>query len=262
MAIIRSIAVGKARKSAGNVTFRTVRGRTIMSEKVAERPVTKGEGYAMSPVQFTFACLSRFAAAHASDINVSFDATRYGSQRNYFAKLNYYAFSQALSTLYASKPDAGQVTDTEIEQAIADYAEGNPSAIYRVRRSGYTTVYLNGAWVSSDNPAPAEDAATVTAFTVDSINVPETDADNYATGNPVVITGTNLNMPSIRLQICGSSPQAIDSVLSSAQVTATSITGNLIDDNTDTVGEVTIAVYQGSNALYSETLQFEDQQLG
>lgn len=259
MAIIRSIAVGKARKSAGNVTFRTVRGRTIMSEKVAERPVTKGEGYAMSPVQFTFACLSRFAAAHASDINVSFDATRYGSQRNYFAKLNYYAFSQALSPLYASKPDAGQVTDTEIEQAIADYAEENPSAIYRVRRSGYTTVYLNGAWVSSDNPAPAEDAATVTAFTVGGVSVPETTDENYSTGAPVVITGTNLNMPSIRLQIGGSSPQSIDSVLSSAQITATSITGNLIDDKTGLDGIMTVAVYQGSNALYSEEVNMGSQ---
>lgn len=259
MAIIRSLAVGKARKSAGNVTFRTVRGRTIMSEKVAERPVTKGEGYAMTPVQFTFACLSRFAAAHASDINVSFDATKYGSPRNFFAKLNYYGFSQALATLYASKPDAGKVTDAEIEQAISDYATDNPSAIYRVRRAGYTTVYLSGEWTSSDNPAPAEDAATVTAFTVDGVNVTESTDDNYATGAPVVITGTNLNMPSIRLQIGGSSPQAIDSVLSSAQVTATSITGNLIDDKTDLNGSMTVALYQGSNAIYSEEVNMGSQ---
>ena len=35
MAIIRSLAVGKARKSAGNLTFSTVKGRTIAREKPA-----------------------------------------------------------------------------------------------------------------------------------------------------------------------------------------------------------------------------------
>lgn len=35
MAIIRSLAVGKARKSAGNLTYQTVKGRTIAREKPA-----------------------------------------------------------------------------------------------------------------------------------------------------------------------------------------------------------------------------------
>lgn len=35
MAIIRSLAVGKARKSAGNLTYQTVQGRTIAREKPA-----------------------------------------------------------------------------------------------------------------------------------------------------------------------------------------------------------------------------------
>ena len=35
MAIVRSLAVGKARKSAGNLTYQTVKGRTIAREKPA-----------------------------------------------------------------------------------------------------------------------------------------------------------------------------------------------------------------------------------
>jgi len=35
MAVIRSLAVGKARKSAGNLTYQTVKGRTIAREKPA-----------------------------------------------------------------------------------------------------------------------------------------------------------------------------------------------------------------------------------
>ena len=41
MAIIRSMGVGSAKKSMGNVTYRTVRGRTVGSQKVASRPLTR-----------------------------------------------------------------------------------------------------------------------------------------------------------------------------------------------------------------------------
>lgn len=42
MAIIRSLAIGKGSKSAGNITFRTVRGRTIVSEKLASASDARG----------------------------------------------------------------------------------------------------------------------------------------------------------------------------------------------------------------------------
>lgn len=255
MAIIRSIAVGKARKSAGNVTFRTVRGRTIMSEKVAERPGTRLPGDDMTPYQFNFACITRYAAAHKADIDVSFDKTKYGSQRNYFVKLNYYALSAALATIYASKKDAAQVTDTEIEEAIADYAQSNPNTIYRVRRSGYSTVYLSGEWTSSDNPAPAEDAATVTGFTVNGTPVAETGASDYASGNQVVITGTNLDASGLRLQIINEAAPVND-VLNGASITSTQITGTLKNDNSEATDIQIIAVYQGSNQVFKEEVNF------
>lgn len=253
MAIIRSIAVGKARKSAGNVTFRTVRGRTIMSEKVAERPGTRLPGDDMTPYQFNFACINRYAAAHKADIDVSFDKTKYGSQRNYFVKLNYYALSAALATIYASKKDAAQVTDDEIEEAIADYAQSNPNAIYRVRRSGYSTVYLSGEWTSSDNPAPAEDAATVTSFMINSKPVAETSQSDYASGNSVVISGTNLDASTILLQIIDEAAPVSD-VLNGASISSTQITGTLKNNNSSATGNQTIAVYQGSNQIFEEVV--------
>ena len=154
MAIIRSIAVGKARKSAGNVTFRTVRGRTIMSEKVAERPITRAPGEAMSRYPYMFALINRYANLHKADIGVSFDKTKYGSERNNFFKSNYSALCEAFADLYSSTPDPDQVTDTEIEAAVTTYATTNTSAIYRVKKSGYDVVYLSGEWSTDDNPEP------------------------------------------------------------------------------------------------------------
>lgn len=45
MAIIRSLAVGKARKSAGNITYTTIDGRTIIREKpvFVRNPRTEGQ---------------------------------------------------------------------------------------------------------------------------------------------------------------------------------------------------------------------------
>ena len=58
MAIISSVFMGRAKKSAGNATFRTVRGRTIASQKVAKKGTKTGK---MSKNQFALAVISRFA---------------------------------------------------------------------------------------------------------------------------------------------------------------------------------------------------------
>lgn len=157
MAIINSIFMGDARKSAGNGTFRTVRGRTIVSQKVSKRGAVVGS---LSKNQFSLAVISRYASLHAADINVSFDPTTYGSSRNAFFKLNYDAMKKAINDLYLESLENGAAklpTDGEIEQAIEEYAASNPKAIYRVKKSGYAVVYLTGAWTSDDNPVPAPD---------------------------------------------------------------------------------------------------------
>lgn len=155
MAIVNSIFMGDARKSAGNGTFRTVRGRTIVSQKVSKRGAVTGS---LSKNQFALAVISRFASLHAADILVSFDPTTYGSSRNAFFKLNYDALKAAVNSLYVNSLAVGAAkipSDAEIEQAIAEYAEANPKAIYRVKKSGYQVQYLTGTWTSAENPTPA-----------------------------------------------------------------------------------------------------------
>lgn len=147
MAIIRSIAVGKAKKSAGNVTFRTVRGRTIMSEKVGERTTTRGPRLTVYEARFKL--ISMYIGMHRSSINVSFNKTKYGSQGNYFYKVNKAALEAAVAALVN---DAESATPEMVEAAVTAYAKENPTSIYRVKLSGFDVVYLTDAWNDDDNP--------------------------------------------------------------------------------------------------------------
>lgn len=155
MAIINSMGVGRARKSMGNVTYRTVRGRTIGSQKrtaTGSTPATRGDGAVMSRQQALFGMVSMFMQAHASDIDVSFNKSKYGSQRNYFFSVNRKALFAALNTLAMSAMASGYPLLSEVEDAVTEYATANPTAIYRVKLSGFDPVFLTGAWSSDDNP--------------------------------------------------------------------------------------------------------------
>ena len=152
MGIVRSMGVGKTRGSVGNMTYRVVRGRTISSEKVSERPSTRGIGSG-SVQNALFGMVAMYADAHASDIQVSFNKTQYGSQRNYFMKLNFAALKNALLSLAGTAKATGALPSLDvIETAVSDYATSNPTKIIRVKLAGYDTKYLTGVWSSEDNP--------------------------------------------------------------------------------------------------------------
>lgn len=154
MAIINAIGVGRAKKSIGNITYRTVRGRTVASQKRVQGEqgaITRGlKGNLRKPI---FAMINLYMAEHASDIQVSFNKSKYGSQRNYFFTTNYRGLSSALLPLASTASINNELpTLTEIDEAIATYATANPESIYRVRLNGFPVVYLSGEWSSDDNP--------------------------------------------------------------------------------------------------------------
>ena len=150
MAIINSLGVGRGRKSAGNLTYRTVRGRCIASQK---REKTGNQSGAISVAQATFSIISTFMRAHASDIDVSFAKSTYGSQRNSFYKLNKSALRAAVNALaVAYSASKTRPSITEIDAAVGSYATANPTAIVRVNLPGFDQVYMDGPWSSDDNP--------------------------------------------------------------------------------------------------------------
>lgn len=180
MAIINSMGVDRARKSAGNMTYRTVRGRTIGSQKIMSATTRVPTG-AQTEKQKVFGLISIFMAAHASSINQSFDKTKYGSERNYFMKVNYSGLYAALSAVPA---DATLAT---IEEAITTYAEDNPTAIYRVKKNGVPTEYLTGAW--DDNANPVSGVVTLGGSRL----VAGAVAPALATGQTLSIVGSGLS---------------------------------------------------------------------
>lgn len=148
MAIIRSAAIGTARGSLGIITYRTVRGRTIGSQKRGGvDPATRADGDTL--VQFIFGLMARYASARAADIQNSFSPTKYGSARNAFMKLNYEGFKAALEPLYQTGMKVSLITNEQLDNAVHEYAASNPMVIYRAKIDGEPAVYLTGVWNSA-----------------------------------------------------------------------------------------------------------------
>lgn len=191
MAIINSVFMGRAKKSAGNATFRTVRGRTIASMKIAKKG---SQGSYKSLAQFAMAAISRFAAVKATDIALSFDKTTYGSSRNAFMKVNYDQLRLAVRSLWtASLQPSGNTfpSDAEIIAAIEAFAAANPNTIIRVRRAGYETKYLSGVWTSEDNPEyvePDDGKASVSVSVNDTTMGSVTGGGRYDIDSVVTLT--------------------------------------------------------------------------
>lgn len=85
MAIISSTAIGNGKKSAGVLTYRRQRGRTIASQRI----LTNSSKTAKQVAQRTaFALASKAIAMAAPLVDATFAKSKYGSARNNFFKLN------------------------------------------------------------------------------------------------------------------------------------------------------------------------------
>lgn len=85
MAIINSLAIGKSFKSAGNLTYKTVRGRTIASQRITTNSSnTVAQSFQRGRFGATMECMQIFIPY----INNFFERTKYGSSRNRYAQLN------------------------------------------------------------------------------------------------------------------------------------------------------------------------------
>lgn len=85
MAVINSLAIGSGVKSAGNITYRRSRGRTIASQRITKN---KSNTAAQQAQRGKFKVMTQFASLMSAYIDKAFDKTKYGSQRNNFIKQN------------------------------------------------------------------------------------------------------------------------------------------------------------------------------
>lgn len=85
MAIINSLAIGKSVKSAGNLTYKTVRGRTIASQRIM---TNKSNTIAQAAQRSHFSSCSQAMALLSPYIDVCYEKSKYGSSRNAFFREN------------------------------------------------------------------------------------------------------------------------------------------------------------------------------
>ena len=85
MGIYKTSSIGVRRKSVGEVTYKSVRGRVIASAKITENA---SKTSAQTEQRSAFGIMGKMGKLLADWINQTFDKTKYGSQRNHFVKIN------------------------------------------------------------------------------------------------------------------------------------------------------------------------------
>lgn len=85
MAIINSLAIGKSVKSAGNLTYKTVRGRTIASQRITQN---KSNTTAQQTQRSMFGAVATSMKFIQQYIGTCYEKSKYGSSRNAFFKQN------------------------------------------------------------------------------------------------------------------------------------------------------------------------------
>lgn len=85
MAIVNSLAIGKAVKSAGNLTYKVTRGRTIASQRIT---TNSSKSLAQQAQRGTFGRAAIAMQLISRYIDIMFEKSKYGSARNNFVKKN------------------------------------------------------------------------------------------------------------------------------------------------------------------------------
>lgn len=139
--------IGPGRKTTGTidgVTYVTRNGKTY----VRSTPTMPASVYNTTEArirQAIFKMIQMHIKHHLRTIRQTI-SNKSGSPSNRYFSLNYKALSQALQAMAELSVEGQDVTITDIEQAISDYAAQHPTSIKIASKSGYADVYLTGPW--------------------------------------------------------------------------------------------------------------------
>ena len=145
MAQIKQVGIG--RKSSGTIdgiTYYTVNGKTF-ARTTPTMPASVYNTPEARTRQAIFKMVQMHIKHHLRTIRQTI-TNKTGSPSNRYFSLNYKALSQALQALAELYVNGQDVTITDVEQAISDYAAEHPTSIKIASKSGYADVYLTGPW--------------------------------------------------------------------------------------------------------------------
>ena len=140
--------LGPGRKTTGTidgVTYVTRNGKTY----VRSTPTMPASAYntpAAKKRQAIFKFVQMHLKHHLRTIKQTFESKGNGSPTNHYYKTNGKALTAALTPLAERYLEEQDVTITDVEQAISDYAAEHPTSIKIASKSGYQEVHLTGEW--------------------------------------------------------------------------------------------------------------------
>ena len=145
MAQIKQVGVG--RKTTGTIdgiTYYTLNGKTF-ARSTPTMPVSVYTSTEARIRQAIFKFVQMHMKLHLRTIRQTFTA-KTGTPCNRYYSVNKKGLNAALQTLAEQYVGGLDVTITEVEAAISDYAAAHPTSIKIACKSGYAEVYLTGPW--------------------------------------------------------------------------------------------------------------------
>ena len=198
MAQIKQVGIG--RKSSGTIdgiTYYTVNGKTF-ARTTPTMPASVYNTPEARTRQAIFKMVQMHMKHHLRTIRQTI-ANKTGSPSNRYFSLNYKALSQALQALAELYVNGQDVTITDVEQAISDYAAEHPTSIKIASKSGYADVYLTGPWPDTITLNALAGDRTVIIIVAENGTQTTINADGtvttgqYSGGNSSTNTGGNSN---------------------------------------------------------------------
>ena len=143
--------VGPGRKTTGTIDGITyvTRGGVTYARSAPTMPASVYNTPAAKKRQAIFKFIQMHLKYHLRTIKQTFTPKGNGSPTNRYYSLNNKGLSAALDSLAELYLDGEDVTITDVEQAISDYAAEHPTSIRIGSLSGYQEVYLTGPWPST-----------------------------------------------------------------------------------------------------------------
>ena len=146
MAQIKQVGIG--RRSTGTIDGITyyVRGGVTYARSTPTMPASVYNNPDAKLRQALFTLVQMHMKYHLRTIKQTFTPKGNGTPSNRYYSLNGKALNAALTPLGKRYTAGEEVTITDVEQAISDYAAEHPTSIRIASKSGYGDVYLTGPW--------------------------------------------------------------------------------------------------------------------
>ena len=200
MAQIKQVGIG--RKSSGTIDGITyyVRGGITYARSTPNMPASVYNTPEAKLRQAIFKFIQMHLKYHLRTIKQTFSPKGNGSPYNRYYSVNSKGLASALTPLAELYVGGQDVTITDVEQAISDYAAEHPTSIKIASKSGYQEVYLTGTWPATITLNAVGGDSTVVIIINDNANGNENanvnpNPNNNQNGNGNTNTGGGSDTP-------------------------------------------------------------------